>query len=166
MNVIRFTGKTQQNPKLLNTELPRVTDRATVYPFPVEPGENRRLMKMAQTVRRLASPANSPGTSRIAAEKTSPDKRTSRKYTSDQVIKLMPEYLGDNGRPKKNPKKEGSNAYRRFALYRDGMTVGKFLADGGISLDLTWDTQHKFIRIEKATAPTATPVKTDEKASA
>jgi hypothetical protein len=46
-----------------------------------------------------------------------------------------------------NPKKPGSNAWRRFNLYKDGMTVSEFLRAGGTRSDLHYDVDHKFIDI-------------------
>ena len=46
-----------------------------------------------------------------------------------------------------NPKLYNSQAYRRFKLYRHGMTVGDFLRRGGNQRDLRWDTEHGFIKI-------------------
>lgn len=48
---------------------------------------------------------------------------------------------------KRNPKKLGSAAHTRFALYRDGMTIGEALRAGITTADLKWDTEHKFIEI-------------------
>jgi hypothetical protein len=54
-----------------------------------------------------------------------------------------------------NPKKPGSNAYQRFALYRSGMTPNAYVlacknAPGSddARIDLTWDTERRFIKIE------------------
>lgn len=47
-----------------------------------------------------------------------------------------------------NPKKEGSAARERFALYRSGMSVGDFLEAGGRRGDIRWDVRHKFIRLD------------------
>ena len=41
---------------------------------------------------------------------------------------------------KKNPKREGTAAHARFALYRDGMTVAEFIKAGGTRADLAWDS--------------------------
>ncbi len=61
-----------------------------------------------------------------------------------------------------NPKRAGSMASRRFALYRDGMTVSAYLrACEGLDQpdvarksrdDLKWDVAHGFIRIIPADA--------------
>ena len=49
---------------------------------------------------------------------------------------------------KENPKRAGSEAHRRFKLYKTGMTVGDFIAKGGASADLRWDAKHKAISIK------------------
>jgi hypothetical protein len=50
-----------------------------------------------------------------------------------------------------NPKREGSKAHARFALYRTGMTVAEYRAAVGDATnaraDLAWDVRHKFITI-------------------
>lgn len=48
----------------------------------------------------------------------------------------------------KNPKREGSAAHGRFALYVDGMTVGEALEAGVTSGDLQYDTAKGFITID------------------
>lgn len=52
----------------------------------------------------------------------------------------------------KNPKREGSEAHDRFALYRDGMTLAEYVAAGGRRSDLAYDTKHGFVTVEKADA--------------
>ncbi len=46
-----------------------------------------------------------------------------------------------------NPKRRWGTAYNRFDLYREGMTVGEFLALGGTRGDLWYDQDHDFIRV-------------------
>ena len=46
-----------------------------------------------------------------------------------------------------NPKRPWGAAYRRFDLYRDGMTVREFLDLGGTRGDLWYDQDHDFIRV-------------------
>lgn len=46
-----------------------------------------------------------------------------------------------------NPKREGSAAHARFALYKEGMTVGEFLKAGGTRADLAWDSKREHIKI-------------------
>ena len=45
----------------------------------------------------------------------------------------------------KNPKREGSNGYKRFGLYKTGMTIREFLKAGGKTIDLDWDRERGFI---------------------
>jgi hypothetical protein len=47
-----------------------------------------------------------------------------------------------------NPKREGSKAYARFALYRDGDSVAQALDAGVVTADLVYDAAHGFIAIE------------------
>lgn len=47
-----------------------------------------------------------------------------------------------------NPKKQGSSAYDRFALYTIGMTVDEFVKAGGTAADVKWDAERGFIKLE------------------
>ena len=46
-----------------------------------------------------------------------------------------------------NPKRPWGAAYRRFEIYRTGMTVREFLDAGGTRGDLWYDQDHDFIRV-------------------
>ena len=48
---------------------------------------------------------------------------------------------------KENPKREGSEAHKRFALYSKHNTVESFLKAGGTSPDLNFDVKHGHIKI-------------------
>jgi hypothetical protein len=48
---------------------------------------------------------------------------------------------------KNNPKREGSDAYKRYELYRKAKTVKDFYAAGGTSADLRWDSKHGFVKV-------------------
>jgi len=48
---------------------------------------------------------------------------------------------------KENPKRAGSESFKRFALYTKNKTVGAFLKAGGSRSDLRYDSEHKFISI-------------------
>ena len=52
-----------------------------------------------------------------------------------------------------NPKREGSAARTKFALYATGMTCEEFLDAGGTTPDLAYDTAHGFITVEGYTPP-------------
>lgn len=65
-----------------------------------------------------------------------------------------------------NPKAIDSASWHRFAIYRDGMTVGEYAARVGdrdlATLDLKWDARHMFIEIltrhlKKPAAPNGAP---------
>ena len=65
--------------------------------------------------------------------------RSSERTTDGRIIRLL-----TTG----NPKRAGTDGHRRFALYRDGMTVAAFLAAGGRSADIKWDAERSFIRLD------------------
>ena len=46
-----------------------------------------------------------------------------------------------------NPKKPGSKAFTRFALYNDGQTVADALAAGVRPIDIAWDSRRKHIEL-------------------
>lgn len=48
---------------------------------------------------------------------------------------------------KENPKREGTDSFKRFALYGKSKTVADFLKAGGTTTDLRWDEAHKFIKV-------------------
>lgn len=51
----------------------------------------------------------------------------------------------------KNPKREGTAAFNRFELYRDGMTVDQFIAAGGSRIDVSYDVKKGYIELGAAT---------------
>lgn len=57
----------------------------------------------------------------------------------DRVIRVLVD---------KNPKKAGSRAHDKFALYRDGMTVSEYREAGGTADEIKWDAERSFIRVE------------------
>lgn len=59
-------------------------------------------------------------------------------YEDSQSIKVL---------AKENPKREGSDGYKRFELYRKNKTVGAFLKAGGTAADLRWDVEKGFIKV-------------------
>ena len=63
----------------------------------------------------------------------------------------------------KNPKREGSAGYKRFGLYKTGMTIRDFLIAGGKTIDLDWDRERGFIATDykdKATSAAKSPKST------
>lgn len=48
-----------------------------------------------------------------------------------------------------NPKREGTESYTRFELYRKVSTVREFLENGGTSADIRWDAARNFIKLDK-----------------
>lgn len=52
----------------------------------------------------------------------------------------------------KNPKREGTESYDRFKLYKTGMTVAAFLDKGGKSIDLSYDAKKGYIKVDAPAA--------------
>jgi hypothetical protein len=65
-------------------------------------------------------------------------KRTAGTFAADSKIKVLVEA---------NPKREGSESYKRFALYKNNMTVEEALTKGVTRPDLNWDVAHEFIAV-------------------
>lgn len=49
-----------------------------------------------------------------------------------------------------NPKKPGTGAHDRFAMYTKGMTVGTYLSLGGTLADIRWDVGQGFITVAES----------------
>ena len=74
------------------------------------------------------------------AKKVSAKKRTGRpaRYTPEQRITVL---------VKENPRRPSADSWRRFNLYKTGMTVAQALEAGLRLVDLRWDARAKFIAI-------------------
>jgi hypothetical protein len=71
-------------------------------------------------------------------EKANGGEGKTRARNADKTISVLAE---------KNPKREGTKAYDRFKLYKDGMTVAEFIKKGGSAADVSYDVEHKHIRL-------------------
>lgn len=69
------------------------------------------------------------------------------KFKPDMKITLLSDKDGKVYGKDHNPKRAGSKAGERFALYVNGMTVDQALAAGLTRGDLDFDAQKKFISI-------------------
>ena len=89
----------------------------------------------AQEIKRTAAKA------RKAAAKKSPVRKTpgSAKFTGSAKITVL---------EKTNPKR--GTAAKRYALYRDGMTVDAYIGKGGQRRDVVWDLGQGWIRVTEA----------------
>jgi hypothetical protein len=50
---------------------------------------------------------------------------------------------------KENPKREGTLAHERFALYEHGMTVAEYIAAGGRAGDIAYDVEAGYIELSE-----------------
>lgn len=48
-----------------------------------------------------------------------------------------------------NPKREGSESAKRFAFYKNGMTIAAALEKGVTVGDIRWDVKHEYIALSK-----------------
>ena len=46
-----------------------------------------------------------------------------------------------------NPKRAGTGAHERFAIYREEMTVAEYLAAGGQVRDVSWDVKQGYVKV-------------------
>ena len=67
--------------------------------------------------------------------------RSSERTTDQRIIRVL---------AATNPKRAGTASYDRFQWYVDGMTVAAYMAKGGGTADIKWDTEKGFIRIDPA----------------
>lgn len=74
-----------------------------------------------------------------AAKKTNGEAKPSKRaeFTAKTIKVLAAE----------NPKRKGSESAKRFAYYKDGMTVGAFVEKGGTLGDVHYDTTHGHIKV-------------------
>ncbi len=76
-----------------------------------------------------------------ASKKTTAVKKTTVAAADTRKITLL---------VKENPKRAGSDSHKRFSLYKTAKTVADFLKAGGTSSDISWDADHKFIKVSAA----------------
>lgn len=100
-----------------------------------------------------SAPAKPAAATEKAPKKTQSELHVKKIYLVEAKIReKMPE-----GREGLNPKREGSNGFRAFGLYKNGMTVAEFLKlasetkhEGksvGSMADVRWDKDHGFIEL-------------------
>lgn len=112
------------------------------------------------------------------SKKTS--KKTSKKVTK-KTSKKTAKVAGTRGRKpsipneakvkvlvKENPRRSGTAAYKRFSLYKSGMTVGEYIKAGGKRGSLLKDVRKGFVSVSAGNVPSkkdapATPKKTAKK---
>jgi hypothetical protein len=82
--------------------------------------------------------ARNSTTTKAKATKATKAKAARKPYGMDAKITLL---------TKENPKTRGTKCFRRYAKYKNTMTVQQALAAGVTRPDLRWDSDHKFIRI-------------------
>jgi hypothetical protein len=92
--------------------------------------------KKAATAEAKAAPAKSTKkTAPAPVEKAGPG-RKSALSDSMKITVLV----------KENPKR--AKAAERFALYKNGMTIGDYVAAGGTLADVRWDVRQEFISVK------------------
>jgi len=67
------------------------------------------------------------------------DYKGTYKYDKDSRIQICVD---------KNPKREGCGGWKRFNLYKNGLKIRDFLANGGKTIDLDWDRERGFVAVE------------------
>ena len=84
---------------------------------------------------------NATMSTKKASKKTAAVKKTTVAAIDTRKITLL---------VKENPKRAGSDSHKRFSLYSKVKTVADFLKAGGTSSDISWDADHKFIKVSAA----------------
>ena len=95
------------------------------------------------------TPAPEPATGPVATTKEKP---TMAKAKTTAATRGRKPNISDGAKivvlAGENPKREGSEAHGRFALYRSGMKVSTFIEKGGRRIDLAYDAAKEYIRID------------------
>ena len=99
--------------------------------------ENGKMASKKEKAPKAAKPAKAESTEAPA------DKKYGR-LNKDATIKILVD---------KNPKREGSAAHGRFAMYRNGMKVSAFIDGGGTAVDIGYDLKKGYIKLEGNDAP-------------
>jgi hypothetical protein len=109
------------------------------------PGEDKAAKKAEKEAAKAAK--EQAKTDKVAAKAAAKEMKTSSaanvhtKISDDLIIHLL---------VAKNPKRETAESGKRFALYKEGMTVKAALDAGVLKADLSWDTRHAFIKLVPA----------------
>ena len=114
------------------------------------------MLNIAQKPKVAAKVENKPTIAKPKARKVMDPKDFKGTYKYDRDAKIQVVVA-------KNPKREGSAGYKRFGLYKTGMTIRDFLIAGGKTIDLDWDRERGFIATEdkdKATSAAKSPKST------
>jgi len=78
-----------------------------------------------------------------------PEKSKTKPVTIQHREKRMKEYESKiHLLVKENPRREGSEGWHNFNLYKEGMAVSDFKAAGGKSNHMAWDLKHKYIELK------------------
>ena len=101
-----------------------------------EEAERRKKANVARPLEPAFRVTNTPEEPAAASSKsTARGKRGSNQGRTIHLLK------------RDNPKRPGTAAHERYALYREGMTVAEFLKAGGSSADISFDQTKKFIEL-------------------
>lgn len=94
--------------------------------------------KSPKPVAKKAAPVEAKKSTKKAvpvAEKSGPGRKSA--FSDDMKITVV---------AKENPKR--AKAAERFALYKNGMTVGEYVRAGGTMADVRWDVKQNFISVK------------------
>lgn len=64
--------------------------------------------------------------------------RGTLKQLGEKTIKVLIDH---------NPKRDGSRAHKRFAMYKDGLLVADYIKKGGAMSAIRYDLAHKYIAL-------------------
>lgn len=106
--------------------------------------EDRRATRVSGVTHREDATMAKEATT-AAATKTRPIGRSN--YASTSKISFGKDKDGKAYGGENNPKRAGSGAHTRFALYKDGMTIAEAKEVGITAGDINWDAKQGFIKI-------------------
>lgn len=135
---------------------------AAASPPPSDPAEvcrlireDRKKWKKESLTMAKDSTKGKPATAKKADAPKKSGGGRGRTFNGKDTIQLLADKNGKPYGKDNNPKRAGTASATRFAFYKNGMTVDKFLEAGGDPSDLRNDANKKFISITPAPAAAA-----------
>lgn len=154
---LRSSAPTRQR-EIMRDNASRVWDALLVIAdTPPHNPEKERLMTEAKKVaEKKTTEIKAAKPAAVAKEPKAPaGPRAPKGYGLEDKIHFGKNAEGKAYGPGNNPKRPNSGSHTRFALYKDGQTIGAALDAGVETADILWDANHKFIIIAKVTVAKA-----------
>jgi hypothetical protein len=114
-----------------------------------------RRMGPVMAKKREDAPQDAVATAPAVKNAPPPQVRGPKDVPQDATIHFGANKEGMQYGPHNNPKKAGSKAHDRFAVYQEGMTIAQALEAGITTADLTYDRDHGFVTFHGGTVVAA-----------